>query len=230
MTKLSELFENTFRDDLRNGVSHSDYVIWNDGVRLPNRNGGFPSKVSFDDVNDALTRGMIFFQVLKESNNACIARYSPPQTIVGRFSANFPMPWQVSYDPASGAFGISGSSPGSVTTPEYLRQEAINGLLGGRVLAVYSINGTTLAEEIEKHILNAGFEPNTIPLTADAMSELVADIDQRGLWDNRNRNPSISDVLLVSPWGFRRIASPAEFDEVLPAPLVEFEIEANGDK
>jgi hypothetical protein len=64
MAKLSELLENAFRDDLRNGISHADYVIWDDGVRLRNRNGGYAAKLSFDDVNDALVRGVAFFQVL----------------------------------------------------------------------------------------------------------------------------------------------------------------------
>ena len=66
---------------------------------------------------------------------------------------------------------------------------------------MYSTSGIELVDEIEKHILSAGLEPNTVLLAADAMNELVADIDQRGLWDDRSRNPSIGDVLLVSPEG-----------------------------
>jgi hypothetical protein len=229
MRKLSELLQNAFRDDLRNGISHADYVIWDDGVRLPNRNGGSPSKFSFSEINDVITRGLIFFQVLKENNNASIATYNPPRTVVGRFSANFPMPWTISYNPASGVFGISGSSPGSVTTPEYRRQEAINGLLGGRVLALYAPSRSKPADEIEKCILDAGFEPNIVVLTAEAMTKLIEDITSRGLGDQRSPNFSNGDVLLLSPWGFRRIASPPEFDEILPKPVIEFEIENQED-
>ena len=226
MTKLSELLENAFRDDLRNGVSHSDYVIWNDGVRLPNRNGGQPSKLSFDEVNHVLTQGMIFFEVLKENSHACITKYNPPQTIIGRFSANFPMPWRISYDPASGAFGISGSSPGAVTTPEYLRQEAINGLLGGRVLALYAPKDGSPLGDIEKFISDAGFEPNIVLLGTDAMANLVEDISSRNLWDNRCANHTNGEALLVSPWGFKPLTNPAEFYEIVPAPFVEFEVES----
>ena len=55
--ELSELLEEAFRDDLRNGVSHADYVIWDDGIRLSNRNGGHAAKLSFNELNDALMRG-----------------------------------------------------------------------------------------------------------------------------------------------------------------------------
>jgi hypothetical protein len=40
LSRLSLLLEQTFRDDIRNGIYHADYVIWDDGLRLRNRNGG----------------------------------------------------------------------------------------------------------------------------------------------------------------------------------------------
>jgi hypothetical protein len=230
MLRLSELLENAFRDDLRNGISHADYVIWQDGVRLSNRNGGYPSKLSFADINDALTRGSIFFQVLNENNNISIARYNPPKTIVGRFSANLPMSWTLSYDPATRVFGISGSSPGSVTTPEYLRQVAINGLLGGKVLALFAPNGSQSGSEIEKHIIDAGFEPNIVLLTSEAIAALVDDISRRSLWDERHPNGTCGEVLLASPWGFRRMSTPSEFGEILPRPVLDFQIKTKADQ
>ncbi len=36
LVRLSSLLELAFRDDIRNGISHADYVIWNDGLRLHN--------------------------------------------------------------------------------------------------------------------------------------------------------------------------------------------------
>ena len=50
MLKLSELLENAFRDDLRNGISHADYIIWIDEVRLRNRNGGHDLPWKFHPV------------------------------------------------------------------------------------------------------------------------------------------------------------------------------------
>lgn len=40
MTELSDLLAATFRDDIRNGVAHADYIIWNNNLRLRRRNGG----------------------------------------------------------------------------------------------------------------------------------------------------------------------------------------------
>jgi hypothetical protein len=225
LSRLSELLEVAFRDDLRNGIAHADYVIWEDGVRLANRNGGMAAKLAFDELNDALMRGVGFFQVLTENNQAVIHSFDPPRTIIGRFSANFPMPWTVYFDPTTGVFGIKGSSPGVVTTPEFLRQEKINGLLGGRVLACYTVGQTPFTEEIERHILAAGFEPNNISMTSDHLSLLVGQINRDGLWDARLPKASPSEVLLASPWGFRWILTSADFDSILGPPAVEFAVD-----
>ncbi|WP_034350884.1 hypothetical protein [Herbaspirillum sp. GW103] len=40
MTGLARLFEITFRDDIRNGMAHADYILGPDGLRLRRRNGG----------------------------------------------------------------------------------------------------------------------------------------------------------------------------------------------
>jgi hypothetical protein len=63
LVRLSMLLELAFRDDIRNGISHADYVIWNDGLRLRKRNGGHAEILAFDAVNDALIGGMGFFQI-----------------------------------------------------------------------------------------------------------------------------------------------------------------------
>jgi hypothetical protein len=222
LSRLSELLEEAFRDDLRNGVSHADYVIWDDGIRLSNRNGGHAAKLSFNELNDALMRGAGFFQVLSENNNAVVHSFDPPKTIVGRFSANFPMPWTVYFDPTTGAFGIKGSSPGAVTTPAFLRQEKVNGLLGGKVLACYTANQTPFSEKIEQHISAAGFEPNSVAMSAEQLSSLVGQIDSDGLWDERQAGAKLGGILLASPWGFRWISSIADFDSILDQPIVDF--------
>jgi hypothetical protein len=72
LSRLSELLELAFRDDIRNGISHTDYVIWDDGLRLRKRNGGHAELVSFEDINGALTRGMGFFQKRQRGRSAGI--------------------------------------------------------------------------------------------------------------------------------------------------------------
>lgn len=224
LSRLSALLESAFRDDIRNGISHADYVIWNDGLRLRKRSGGYAKKVSFPEINDAITRGVGFFQVLMEHNRTSIHSFNPQREIVGRFSANFPMPWTVHYDPKTGVFSISGSSPGPVTTPEYERQVAINGLLGGKVLAIFTASPTTFAQQIEEHIFAAGFEPNNVAMTEDQLSSLLHDIEMRGLWDERQPHATSGEVLLASPWGFRRILSTSDFDSILSKPILDFQI------
>jgi hypothetical protein len=222
LTGLSSLLGLAFREDLRNGISHADYVIWDDGVRLRNRNDGHAKKLSCEEINVALTCGINFFQILTQTNAEVIKSYNPPKTIVGRFSANPPMPWTVSYDPSVGSFGISGSSPGSITTPEYLRQIAINGFLGGKVLALFAVKQFGEGE-IETFISDAGFEPHCVLMTDDAMNSFLDDISQKELWDQRcSKNPK-SELLLLSPWGFRWLLTTADFKSILDDPILEFD-------
>jgi len=227
LLRLSELLTLAFRDDIRNGISHADYVIWDDGLRLRKRNGGRADRLSFKDVSDAICRGLVFFQILKELNNASVRSFDPPKEIVGRFSVNPPMPWTVSYNPKSGAFGIRGSSPGSVTTPQYERQVEINNRLGGKVLALYSRMNCPQVEDTETHALSQGFEPHVVEMNDDQMEALAADIERLGLWDHRHSHDSRSRVLLASPWGFRWLHSASEFDALLGQPLLEFEEATN---
>jgi hypothetical protein len=224
LARLSELLEGAFRDDLRNGVSHADYVIWNDGIRLRKRNGGNAELLPFPDVNEALTRGVGFFQILVEHNDASVQSFDPPREIVGRFSANPPMPWTVYFDPKTGGFGIKGSSPGPVTTPKYERQVAINGLLGGKVLACFTAKQTEFAKHIEEHIFAGGFEPNNVKMSEDQLSSLIEEIDKQHLWDERHRHAGIGEVLLASPWGFKWVRSTSDFDNILSKPIVDFQV------
>jgi hypothetical protein len=175
---LSSLLESAFRDDIRNGISHADYVIWSDGLRLRKRNGGNPDLVSFDHVYEALERGAGFFQILREYNAASVRSFNPPKTIVGRLSANFPMPWTVSFDPKLGSLGISGSSPGPVSSPEYERQSRINGLLGGRVMATYTTESTAETESVYAYL-------DDVRLDEKGWVALIDDIGKLNLWDVR---------------------------------------------
>jgi hypothetical protein len=61
-------------------------------------------------------------------------------------------------------------------TPEYERQEKINTLLGGRVLAAYH-SGDVTARDIEDHINDSCFEPMVAVMDSKKMSELEVDID-----------------------------------------------------
>lgn len=220
--RLSKLLENAFDDDIRNGISHADYVMRDDGLRLRKRNGGFPRKVSFEEINDALSRGMNFFQLLVEHNRASMQSFDPPKVVTGRFSDNPPMPWTVAYTAGVG-FKMSTSSPGAVYSPEYLRQLEINGRLGGKAMAIFTVSQTELVQQLAAHISHKGFEPHDVALDVQGLSDLLGEITRLGLWDDRIDSANRSDVLLASPWGFRWLHSHMDFDSILPPPTIDFE-------
>lgn len=225
MSRLSFLLEDTFRDDVRNGIYHADYIIWDDGLRLRKRNGGNAMKLSFAELTDILGRGVNFFQLLEAYTEVSARSFNPPRTTVGRLSANPPMPWTVAFDPTNGSFRISGSSPGPVTTPAYERQTNINGRLGGNVLAAYSA-GEDGVREIENTINEHGFEPASVVMNPQKLSELVNDVEKLGLWDDRHKEPGRGPLLLATPWGFRWLKAVSDFANALPEPIVTVDVES----
>jgi hypothetical protein len=56
LNDMEEVFRDAFDSDVRNGFSHADYVIWDDGIRLPKRNGGNKRIVSWPEFNALLER------------------------------------------------------------------------------------------------------------------------------------------------------------------------------
>ncbi len=213
-----------FRDDIRNGISHADYVLWDDGLRLRNRNGGYAKTLTFFDVSEALTRAVGFFEILEEYNGLSVRSFNPAKEIVGRFSANFPMPWTVSWNSETGTFSISGSSPGPVITPVYQRQTEVNDLLGGKVLATYRKKIDPSTYEVDQYIRSLGFEPNDVVLENDRFDLLVAQVNRGKLWDDCGLLHDRGKVLIASPWGFQWLDSSLDFDKVLPEPLVDFQV------
>ncbi len=221
MSRLAEMLETVFRDDIRNGISHADYVIWNDGLRLRKRNGGHPSILSFQEVMGAIERGVGFFQILKEMQTQSVKSFHPPKNVVARFSSNPPMEWTISWNPSNGSFQFRTSAPGPSTTPELLRQEHINNRLDGRVLALYTTEGVADYEPLLIHIRNAGFDPNIITMAQDRFTTFIQEIRDLKLWDERSSDAVEADVVILSPWGFRwgRVDN---FDGLLEEPMVEF--------
>jgi hypothetical protein len=111
MMDLAEVFRDAFNADLRNGFAHADYVLWNDGVRLPKRNGGHGKIFSWDDVNALLQRGIGMFETLRTVVNDATREYLTPRTILTSLSGEPPCNWTI-YADEEGRFGItSGEYP-----------------------------------------------------------------------------------------------------------------------
>lgn len=57
------------------------------------------------------------------------------------------------------------------------------------------------------------------------LAELADDIEKLGLWDDRQPGARQGRVLLASPWGFRWLNIPSEFNAILERPLFDYDME-----
>lgn len=213
MTRLSELLEFAFRDDLRNGVAHADYILWSDGVRLPMRNGGYPKCVPHREVFEAIDRGLVLFDLLKAHRDDVRNSFRPAREIVGRLSVNPPMRYRVDWNPRIG-LSFSSNSGGTETSPEFERQTRINEMLAGRVFALFAVVAAD-ADRVAEYMQGRGFEPSVAVLPQAGFEAAVAAATQHGLWDRRIHVGTPTPVLLVSPWGTAWADIGERFDQLL---------------
>ena len=217
MIGLARLLEITFRDDIRNAMAHADYILVPDGLRLRRRNGGHPMLVTNAQVTTALQIALIFFELLQNFQQQVAEAFRPARTIVGRFSANPPMPVTIELT-EEGSFSISCNAPGPQVDAAYERQSRINDRLGGRIVTAYVGPGTDAPPALITNISEIGFEVQVVGMeTAEQLADLTAEVDEHDLWDPAP-NPGNADnaLLMVTPPGFRRISDMAEFQAWLP--------------
>lgn len=109
---LAEVFRDAFDPDVRNGYAHADYIVWDDGLRLPRRNGGYAKRIPWKEFNAIFERGINFFHILRQVVGEYVSSYDPPKTIKAHLKDEPEMDWTIYCDPKSGAFGItSGKYP-----------------------------------------------------------------------------------------------------------------------
>lgn len=88
----------TFDFDLRNGYAHADYVVWDDGVRLPKRNGGQPRVVPFSELTLKVNKSISLFTALNDTVAESMQEYAVPKRTSGRINSRNPvMPAIISY-------------------------------------------------------------------------------------------------------------------------------------
>lgn len=95
---LSEVFRDAFDPDIRNGYAHADYVVWDDGIRLPKRSGGQARKVEWAEFAEIFQRGVSFFHVLRAVSARFIQTYNPSKVIRGRLGNGPEENWRISWD------------------------------------------------------------------------------------------------------------------------------------
>jgi len=113
--ELAEVFRDAFDSDIRNGYAHGDYVLWNDGLRLPKRNGGQPRSIPWESFGAIFDKGVNLFNILRQVQEESIKFYENPQTIRARLNDEPEGEWTI-YSTPGGAFGItSGKYPREAT-------------------------------------------------------------------------------------------------------------------
>jgi hypothetical protein len=217
MTGLARLLEIAFRDDIRNAMAHADYILVPDGLRLRRRNGGQPILVSNAEVLAALQIALFFFELPQAFQQATAESFRPARTIVGRFSANPPMPWTIELT-NDGRFSISSDAAGPQVDAAYERQKRINDRLGARMVTAYLGPEMDAPRALLTEISATGFEVLIVDFeSAEQFAALIAEVEEHGLWDpTPNAENAVDAVLVATPFGFRRISTGAEFQAWLP--------------
>nr|WP_303684074.1 hypothetical protein [Brevundimonas naejangsanensis] len=218
MPGLARVLELAFRDDIRNGMAHADYILAPNGLRLRRRNGGQPIVLSLEQVTAALQIALWFFELLQEFQHRVREGYRPAKTVIGRFSANPPMPWTIEFA-ENGIFSISTDAPGPQVDAAYERQAMINDRLGGKMMAAYLKPESEISPALQAAIVDAGFEPLVVAFPdGEQFEALVAEVDGNGLWAPLSGPEAAEDAfLMATPFGFRWIATAEALSAWLPA-------------
>jgi len=106
---LAEVFRDAFDPDIRNGYAHADYVIWDDGIRLPKRNGGYARIVDWREFDRLFERAINFFLILSEVVDESVRSYDPPKQIRAALKGEPAFLWTIGFNPAQSSFSISTS-------------------------------------------------------------------------------------------------------------------------
>lgn len=114
---LGSVIQEAFDPDLRNGYAHADYVVSQEGIRLPRRNGGSFRIVDYASFATLINKSVAFFEVLNHLVQESMESYTDPRLIFGRMNSIDPAMWAV-VRRTDGRFGFkTGGSIGPDTDP-----------------------------------------------------------------------------------------------------------------
>lgn len=105
---LALCFRDAFSSQLRNGYAHADYIVWGDGIRLRNRNGGNPTIVNWSDFQYFLARGVDFFTTVRAIALEYKINYEPEKKVTGSLGGEPLTEWTISFNSETGAFSAVG--------------------------------------------------------------------------------------------------------------------------
>ena len=217
MIGLSELLEETFSDNLRNGIVHADYILGSKELRLRRRNGGPVMAIPYGDLVPILSNGLAFFELLDGHRSEARRTFRPGREIIGRFSANPPMRCRVELA-EDGRFSLTMAGIARESDTAYERQERINAKLGGRVFMGYSVAPATRHDALIGKIAVQGFNVPVVVFDDSSQFDLLlTDATTHGLWRS-DIAPGYRDgsLLLATPAGFVSVDDIDMFEALLP--------------
>lgn len=106
-SNLAEVFRDAFSPKLRNAYAHADYVIWDDGIRLPKKSGGGVERITWEEFDYLLFRGLNFFKLLRAVIRESREEYNCPKTIIGKLADEPERQITIHNDQQRGVFIIS---------------------------------------------------------------------------------------------------------------------------
>ncbi len=110
LTSLANAFRDAFDTRIRHAYAHADYVIWTDGLRVRNKNGGHPFKISWEEFERKLNRAIHFYYLLRDVRNEYVSSYKEPKIVLGRINnKDLETKWRIALE-ADGSFSLSTGS------------------------------------------------------------------------------------------------------------------------
>lgn len=118
---LSSVIQEAFDPDIRNGYAHADYVVSQEGIRLPRRNGGSFRVVDYASFATLINKSVAFFEVLNHLVQESMESYTEPRLVFGKLNSVDPAMWAV-VRRIDGLFGFKmGGNIGRDTDPRSIQ-------------------------------------------------------------------------------------------------------------
>jgi len=113
--ELADVLDKAVDADIRNGAAHADYILWNDGVRLPRKNGGQMRVIGWDQFHILLNRAIGLFHIVRQLVGEYQHSYTTPKTIRASLNNEPETDWTI-YSVRGSGFGFTSGKP--PTAPE----------------------------------------------------------------------------------------------------------------
>lgn len=107
--ELQDIISSSFNADIRHGYAHADYVIVDDGVRFPRRNGGQALFVSKTDFVRLLNRALSLIGTLEDTLNDSVRAFAEPAKGTASLNPVDPaLSYTITFDADAGSLSIRG--------------------------------------------------------------------------------------------------------------------------